>query len=368
MNPSHCRTLLLRFMNKLPKQVWTGSKVEGEDGNCIKVALVDEVTGEIVKSGPGASARTRIMMIDGNYTGENDLNEKINEANKRTELRLKGDAFLSLKEGIGCIDNLHFVHERTWFNKGTFVFVATLVDNIDAIKVKAAVMEPFTIKDHRNSLYKKKEIPSLDDFIWRLKKISRGSPVYKFLEKSNITTLLTFLRELNLNPERLQQIVGAHMTDKAFKATVSHAEKCEFDREKFYKCNDVVFNIVGEIVGGYFKGDFLRFDEFNDHNKVIARNTVLYAFEHGNYFRHTINSNTVSNQMISSVNPQIGDIPGPSSVTDFDLESIFFHIDTISRIAQERWKNLYRLFRRRNVVVSEFGNDNNNAQKRQRIC
>ncbi|XP_047326434.1 calmodulin-binding protein 60 A-like [Impatiens glandulifera] len=210
MNPRtfdrQMRILKLHFLNKLDKQVLSGSKIVGENGNSIQVALIDESTSKIVNSGPGASSHVQIFVLESyQLLGEEDLNQKINKESETNKSLLHGNIFVYLNEGIGCINDLYFAHTSQWLKKREFVLVATVVGNCNGITVKAAVMEPFTIKDRRNTLYVKHPIPTPSDDIWRLKNIIKGGPMHKSLRTNDINIVQTFLREFNLNPQRLRK-------------------------------------------------------------------------------------------------------------------------------------------------------------------
>jgi hypothetical protein len=68
------RILQLKFKNKLSQTLFTGSKVEAEDGPTIQVQLLDVNTSQVVSKGPGANAKLEIVVLDGDFAAEDEGN------------------------------------------------------------------------------------------------------------------------------------------------------------------------------------------------------------------------------------------------------------------------------------------------------
>ncbi|GFZ07799.1 hypothetical protein Acr_19g0007360 [Actinidia rufa] len=97
----------LKFLNKPALLVLTGRHIKGEDGSSIKIALNDVVTGDVVKSGPEASAKVEIAVLQVDPDGDEGqdwtpVEFKLNIVMER-KANLRKNAFVKLKEGTGLI-------------------------------------------------------------------------------------------------------------------------------------------------------------------------------------------------------------------------------------------------------------------------
>lgn len=63
-----------------------------------------------------------------------------------------------------------------------------------------------TETDHVVSVYKKHDRPSLDDEIWRLKKIAKDGRIHKDLSSHQVKTVKDLLQLYVTNPSSLQQV------------------------------------------------------------------------------------------------------------------------------------------------------------------
>lgn len=66
------RNLQLHFRTRLSLPLFTGGKVEGEQGAAIHVVLLDSNTGIAVTSGPEASAKLDVVVLEGDFNQEDD--------------------------------------------------------------------------------------------------------------------------------------------------------------------------------------------------------------------------------------------------------------------------------------------------------
>lgn len=149
------RSLQLQFLNNLSLPVFTGARIEGDDST-IKVALVDTLTGQIVASGSESSAKVEIVVLEGDFDGDESDNWTIEEF-KNNIVReregkkplLTGDAFLTLKEGIGSVGEISFTDNSSWTRSRRFRLGARVVDNTDETRVREAKTDSFIVRDHR---------------------------------------------------------------------------------------------------------------------------------------------------------------------------------------------------------------------------
>ncbi|KAI8528999.1 hypothetical protein RHMOL_Rhmol12G0191800 [Rhododendron molle] len=254
------RSLQLQFIPKISLPVFTGTRIEGEDCSTLKVALVDGLTGEVVYSGPESSAKVEIVVLEGDFDGDEggnwtleDFNNNIVREREGKKPLLTGDACASLKEGIGLVGEISFTDNSSWTRSRKFSLGARVLDNFDGVRVREAKTESFIVRDHRGELYKKHHPPSLLDEVWRLEKIGKDGAFHKRLNREKIYTVKDFLTLLYIEPTRLKNILGTGMSAKMWEVTIDHARTCVLDPGLLLYCppgsqqkTGVVFNIVGQ--------------------------------------------------------------------------------------------------------------------------
>ncbi|KAA8542633.1 hypothetical protein F0562_023868 [Nyssa sinensis] len=249
---SESRSLQLQFINNLSLPVFTGTRIEGEDSSTLKVALVDAVTGQIVCSGPESSAKVEIVVLEGDFDGEEGDNWTIEEFKnnivKEREGKkplLTGDPILNLKEGTGLVGEISFTDNSSWTRSRKFRLGARVVDNCDGIRVREAKTESFIVRDHRGELYKKHHPPSLSDEVWRLEKIGKDGAFHKRLSREKVNSVKDFLTLLFLDSTRLRTILG-----------------------------------TGQVMGLLSECEYVSIDKLSETEKVDAHNLVISAFKH----------------------------------------------------------------------------------------
>ncbi|XP_031277348.1 calmodulin-binding protein 60 A isoform X1 [Pistacia vera] len=287
------RSLQLKFANNLSLPVFTGARIEGDDST-IKVALVDTLTGQIVSSGPESSAKVEIVVLEGdfdgdeadNWTVEEFKNNIVREREGKKPL-LTGDPFFTLKEGIGLVGEISFTDNSSWTRSRRFRLGARVVDNSDGTRIREAKTESFIVRDHRGELYKKHHPPSLFDEVWRLEKIGKDGAFHKRLTRESILTVKDFLTLLILDPPRLRHILGTGMSAKMWEVTVDHARTCILDKRTFLYCppgsqqkSGVVFNVVGQVMGLLSECQYVPVDKLSETEKAEAQILVITAYKH----------------------------------------------------------------------------------------
>ncbi|KAJ4961212.1 hypothetical protein NE237_021122 [Protea cynaroides] len=295
VHSSASRSLELQFTNKLSLPVFTGTKLEAEECSAIRLALVDAVSDQVVNSGPESLAKVEIVVLEGdfggdeleNWTMEEFSNNIVREREGKRPL-LTGNAFLNLSEGIGVVGDLVFTDNSSWTRSRKFRLGARVVDcNCDGIRVKEARTETFMVKDHRGELYKKHYPPSLIDEVWRLEKIGKDGAFHKRLRSENINTVKDFLTLLCIDTPKLRNILGTGMSAKMWDAIVDHAWTCTLDNRMYVyyppnaeKRMGVVFNIVGQALGLLAEEKYIPIDELSDTEKAAIHRLVQVAYEH----------------------------------------------------------------------------------------
>lgn len=143
-------------MNSIALPLFTGARIEGEDCSSIKVALFDSLTGHTISSGSLSSAKVEIVVLEGDFDGdeggiwtlEEFKNNIVREREGKKPL-LTGDAFLTLKEGIGSVTDISFSDNSSWTRSRRFRLGARVVDSFDKVRIREAKTASFIVRDHR---------------------------------------------------------------------------------------------------------------------------------------------------------------------------------------------------------------------------
>ncbi|KAI8018406.1 Calmodulin-binding protein 60 A [Camellia lanceoleosa] len=316
-NKIHCsepRRMQLRFLDKLPSLLVTGRHIKGENSSSVRIGLFDDKE-QVVTSGAEASAKVEILVLprdpgmdeEDEWTQE-EFNSKIVKA------ILTRNAFLNLKEGIGSLDEISFVHRSSWMKKSEYRLGARIVDNFNGTKVREAKSEHFFLKDSRNERDEKHYPPSLTDKLWRLENIGRSGPIVKRLSKENIVTVQDFLKKCVMDRQGLRDILGNGITDMKLEVTLQHALTCrQLDKRFIYpppssqQETRVVFNAVGQVVAKVSGCHCIPIDNLSETEKADAQKVVVSAFEHrGQIVSYDDNSPPNSTWMASPSSPNVG--------------------------------------------------------------
>ncbi|KAK1310681.1 hypothetical protein QJS10_CPA08g01640 [Acorus calamus] len=214
--------LQLKFTNSLPLPIFTGARIEGE--NSINIAVVDALTGQVVISGPESLMKVEIVVLEGDFDGDEEENwtyeefksNIVREREGKPPL-LFGDAFLNLIEGTGAFGELMFTDNSSWTRSRKFRLGARVESGYsNGKRVMEAKSKPFMVKDHRGELYKKHHPPLLHDEVWRLEKIAKDGAFHKRLSSENVKTVRDFLTLLNIDSSRLRNADAVELVKNAF--------------------------------------------------------------------------------------------------------------------------------------------------------
>ncbi|PIA62228.1 hypothetical protein AQUCO_00200305v1 [Aquilegia coerulea] len=286
IHPSSSRSLQLHFRNNLSLPIFTGARIEGEEGSIIEVALVDAMTGEVVCLGSESPVKVEIVVLEGDFEGgdhdswslEEFNNNIVKERGGKRPL-LTGDTILNLKEGTSMLGELSFTDNSSWTRSRKFRLGARVIgDNYDGVRVREAKTDAFMVKDHRGELYKKHYPPSLVDEVWRLEKIGKDGAFHKRLTRENINTVKDFLMLHSVDALRLKNILGTGMSTKMWEATVDHAQTCILDNRMYayypttaqHKMG-VVFDVVGKTLWLHSEGQYISNDKLSETEKKLVK-------------------------------------------------------------------------------------------------
>ncbi|AED97623.2 unnamed protein product [Arabidopsis thaliana] len=293
-HPLESRNLQLKFLNNLSLPVFTSARIEGDEGQAIRVGLIDPSTGQIFSSGPASSAKLEVFVVEGDFnsvsdwTDEDIRNNIVREREGKKPL-LNGNVFAVLNDGIGVMDEISFTDNSSWTRSRKFRLGVRIVDQFDYVKIREAITESFVVRDHRGELYKKHHPPSLFDEVWRLEKIGKDGAFHRRLNLSNINTVKDFLTHFHLNSSKLRQVLGTGMSSKMWEITLDHARSCVLDSSVhvyqapgFQKKTAVVFNVVAQVLGLLVDFQYIPAEKLSEIEKAQAEVMVIDALSHLN--------------------------------------------------------------------------------------
>ncbi|XP_062223052.1 calmodulin-binding protein 60 B-like isoform X2 [Phragmites australis] len=287
------RNLQLQFRSQLALPIFTGGKVEGEQGAAVHVVLLDANTGCVVASGPESFAKLDVLVLEGDFNKEDneDWTEEEFESNivKEREGKrplLTGDLQVTLKEGVGTIGELIFTDNSSWIRSRKFRLGLRIASGFcEGIRVREAKTEAFPVKDHRGELYKKHYPPALKDDVWRLEKVGKDGAFHNRLNSNGIYTVEDFLRLLVRDHQRLRSILGSNMSNKMWESLVEHAKTCVLSGKHYvYYASDTrnvgaIFNNIYEFTGLIADDQFISAENLTENQKIYTDGLVKKAYE-----------------------------------------------------------------------------------------
>ncbi|XWS58117.1 hypothetical protein CRYUN_Cryun08bG0007200 [Craigia yunnanensis] len=239
---SRGRSLQLHFVNKLPSTIFTGSKVEAEDGNPIRIILVDATSQTIVSTRSLSSIKVEIVVLNGDFGAdgredwtEDEFNASVLREREGKRPLVTGDLNVTLVDGAVTVDNVIFTDNSSWIRSRKFRLGARIVQWISCeVTIREARSEAFVVKDHRGELYKKHYPPFLRDEVWRLERIAKDGAFHKRLASKNILTVKDFLRLHVTDPSALRNILGGGISNRVWDTIIDHALSCVLDDDEWY--------------------------------------------------------------------------------------------------------------------------------------
>ncbi|KAJ0985024.1 hypothetical protein J5N97_003380 [Dioscorea zingiberensis] len=287
------RNLQLQFKSRLSQPLFTGGKVEGEQGAAIHVVLLDANSGRVITAGPESSAKLDVVVLEGDFNNEDDdgwteeefESHVVKEREGKRPL-LTGELQISLKEGVGTLGELTFTDNSSWIRSRKFRLGLKISAGFcEGIRIREAKTEAFMVKDHRGELYKKHFPPTLKDDVWRLEKIGKDGSFHKRLNKAGIYTVEDFLRVVVRDPQRLRKILGSSMSNKMWEVLVEHAKTCVLSGKHYVYYSDntrsvgAIFNNIYEFTGLIAGGQYYSAESLTDSQKVFADSLVKRAYD-----------------------------------------------------------------------------------------
>ncbi|KAG9459572.1 hypothetical protein H6P81_004080 [Aristolochia fimbriata] len=271
----------LHIRNRLPGTLFTGSRIETEEGVPLQVVIVDAGSKKTVTSGPLSSVKVEVLVLNGDFgkNEEEDWTQQEFDANVIREREgkrplLAGELVSTLKDGVGNLGEISFTDNSSWIKSRTFrIGVKVIESSCPEEQIREARSEAFVVKDHRGESYRKHYPPSLDDDIWRLEKIGKDGVYHKKLSDGGIRTVQDFLRFLVTDSVALRSKFCCGMSAKSWEATVQHAKTSLLDN-KIYRYDkygvQLLLNSIYEVVGAVFGGHV-----YQSPNELDATQMVL---------------------------------------------------------------------------------------------
>ncbi|MQM03538.1 hypothetical protein Taro_036324, partial [Colocasia esculenta] len=232
---SHFR---LHFNNQLPETIFTGNTIKSKDNASLEICIIDADKRKIT-SGPLSRIKVEILVLYGDFGDEEqdswteeEFEKHMLHGRKNRGPLLKGNQFITLKDGVGHIDSISFTDNSKWTRTQKFRLGAkAMPDDHVKERIHEGISEAFSVNDQRDTM--KHHIPSLGDDVWRLKNIRKDGPYHRRLVEQGIITVEDFLKYLAMDEKKLCSILFERkIAHKKWKTIVEHAQKCDMGHKQ----------------------------------------------------------------------------------------------------------------------------------------
>uniref|UniRef100_J3ML40 Calmodulin binding protein-like N-terminal domain-containing protein n=1 Tax=Oryza brachyantha TaxID=4533 RepID=J3ML40_ORYBR len=149
----HCK-YRLKFVNKVCEEYYTCNQIKADDGNLLKVALLDESDTKITR-GPLSSASVEIVVLHGDFDGEDYWSlEEFSRCmvspppGEEASSVLGGDRILFLADGEAGLTHAFFQITSLCARTGKFKMGAMLA-SAEEERIQEGISESFRVRDHR---------------------------------------------------------------------------------------------------------------------------------------------------------------------------------------------------------------------------
>ncbi|TXG65213.1 hypothetical protein EZV62_006488 [Acer yangbiense] len=199
-------------------------KIRDESDGSVQIKLIDTISRETVELDPLSSMEIEIVVLDGDfgYEGnenwtEQEFNAKIVQQRKSKGPLVKGKQNITLRKGVGIIDDLSFSDNSSWKDCGKFRLGARVLQSRsrDQARIKEAISQAFVVNDFRMRVYhekrsKKLDLPSLDNDASPLKKIKKNAKCHT---DNNIHTVKDFKQIHGTDLNKQIEVMATMMLD-----------------------------------------------------------------------------------------------------------------------------------------------------------
>ena len=153
---SESRHIKLQFETKLPREIFTGKKVEAEGPSPIKIQLLDTISGKLITDGPLSSKKVEIVVVKGDFdpeqheswTKEMFCKQMVSKRYQKSPPLLNGHRSISLQNGIGFVEDIVFTDNSSWGRSKMFRLGAKM-NGEEQHLVREGISNPFKVKDRR---------------------------------------------------------------------------------------------------------------------------------------------------------------------------------------------------------------------------
>nr|GME12208.1 protein SAR DEFICIENT 1-like [Ipomoea batatas] len=282
-------SLRLVFHSEPALPIFTGSKIAGEDGNPLKIFLVDTRGDVFVPTPLPYPLRVEIVVLDGDFPSRenetswsaDDFGSNIVKEREGKRPLLAGELSLTMRDGVATVGDLEFTDNSSWIRCRRFRLGARVVSGDQGVRISEAMTKPFMVKDHRGELYKKHYPPALDDDVWRLEKIGKDGIFHKRLAEQGIKTVQDFLKMSTVDINRLRKILGAGMSEKMWDATYKHASTCDMGNKLYLAQGPnytLLLNPICQVVKAVIDGEVCPVRNISNYHKSYITDLVKYAY------------------------------------------------------------------------------------------
>ncbi|KAJ8771820.1 hypothetical protein K2173_026997 [Erythroxylum novogranatense] len=308
---------LLYFVNKLPSTIFTGRRIEADNGEPIQILLMDARTKTPVTFGPLSSMKIELLVLDADFGSddrenwtENEFNSSIIRERDGRRPLITGERFIALKNGVAQVTDLIFTDNSSWQRSRKFRLGAKQGQKISGeVKIREGRSEAFMVKDHRGVSYQKHHPPHLDDEVWRLKKIARDGSYHTRLASNGIHTVKDFLQLHATDPSKLRSMLGNGVSSRTWHVIIEHASSCVPEDGQFYAYFEpdigLLFNSVYKVVGAAFDGqNYEPLDKLTPPQKALVEKSKRQAYKNVDNFT-PINSHAIFGPSTPLISPQV---------------------------------------------------------------
>ncbi|KAK1547913.1 hypothetical protein Q3G72_027543 [Acer saccharum] len=150
--------LQLLFSNKLPDKIYTNEKIKDDSDGSVEIKLINTMTRKTIEEGPLSYMEIKIHVLDGDFGSdghenwtEQEFDAKIVQQRKSKGPLVKGKQNITLRKGVGIIDDLSFFDNSSWNACGKFRLGARVLQrsNMGQARIKEAISQDFAVRDYR---------------------------------------------------------------------------------------------------------------------------------------------------------------------------------------------------------------------------
>lgn len=144
----------MKFLADISDTVQTHRELQGIKGDCLKLALVDAASGQIVQCGPESSAKVEIVLLDDNCDDENNMTHenferRIIGAGDKEKPHFTKSVYIYLDKGVCSLSDVKLGQDSDWTKNYNCRLGARIVQIFRGIVVQEAWTAPFKVQDNR---------------------------------------------------------------------------------------------------------------------------------------------------------------------------------------------------------------------------